>query len=260
MELRFDQIPAWISLPIVVAAVAALAIFGAWQVRKRHTLDELVQNNEIAGFKFGVIGVLYAVVLGMAVVAVWEDFKDAVSNAETEANLVGDLYRDVKGLEPASSDAMRSALKAYCVSVIQVEWPKMEAGERDPKTQALFEELFTTCLQINPRDDRENIVLAEVFSGLNRLADARRSRISDAHMRMPGLLWFTLIAGGGITITFTFFFGNRNWRAHCLMTALLSGMIAMMLFVIHEVDHPYGGSVRVKPDSIERVLKRIQSL
>ena len=77
-----------------MAAVAALAIFGAWQVRKRHTLDELVQNNEIAGFKFGVIGVLYAVVLGMAVVAVWEDFKDAVSNAETEANLVGDLYRD----------------------------------------------------------------------------------------------------------------------------------------------------------------------
>ena len=140
------------------------------------------------------------------------------------------------------------------------EWPKMEAGVRDPKTQALFEKLFTTCLQISPRDDRENIVLAEVFSGLNRLADARRSRISDAHMRMPGLLWFTLIAGGAITITFTFFFGNRNWRAHCLMTALLSGMIAMMLFVIHEVDHPSGGSVRVKPDSIERVLERIQSL
>jgi len=249
-----------VSLPVVVASVAAFAIFAAWQVRKRHTLEELVQNNEIAGFKFGVIGVLYAVVLGMAVVAVWEDFKDAVGNAEIEANLVGDLYRDVKGLDPASSDAMRGELKAYCVGVIDREWPKMEAGQRDPETQALFERLFTTCLQINPRDDRENIILAEVFSGLNRLADARRSRISDAQMRMPGLLWFTLIAGGAITITFTFFFGNRNWRAHCLMTALLSGMIAMMLFVIHEVDHPYGGAVKVRPESIERVLERIQTL
>ena len=260
MEPYFDRIPAWISLPIVVVTVAALSILGSWQIRKRHSLDELVQNNEIAGFKFGVIGVLYAVVLGMAVVAVWEDFKDALSTAEIESSLVGDLYRDVNGLDPASAKAMRAELLTYCEDVIESEWPKMDAGQRDPKTQASFEMLFTTVLKVEPKTPREQIVMAEVFSSLNKLADARRQRLSDSHERMPGLLWFTLICAGSVTIIFTFFFGNRNWRSHCIMTGLLSGLIAMLLFVIHEVDHPYGGSVRVTSESMERVYIRLQTL
>lgn len=260
MELLFDRIPAWISLPFVVVTVAALSILGSWQIRKRHSLEDLVQNNEIAGFKFGVIGVLYAVILGMAVVAVWEDFKDAVSTAEVESSLVGDLYRDVNGLDPASAKAMRAELLIYAENVIEREWPRMDNGLRDPRTQASFEALFTTCLKVEPKTPREQIVMAEVFSSLNRLADARRQRISDAHERMPGMLWFTLIIAGTVTIVFTFFFGNRNWRSHCIMTGLLSGLIAMLLFVIHEVDHPYAGSVRVTSGAMERVYLRLQTL
>jgi hypothetical protein len=42
--------------------------------RQRWRADRLKLNNEVAGFKFSVIGVLYVVLLAFVVIAVWENY------------------------------------------------------------------------------------------------------------------------------------------------------------------------------------------
>lgn len=260
MDRYFESLPTWVTLPIVVFGVACLAVWCSWMVRKRHPVEVLVENNEIAGFKFGVVGVLYAVMLGMAVVAVWEDYKDAGTNTAQEASLVGDLYRDAGGLNPVSAVPIRRQLLDYAKNVVNKEWDLLAVAERDPDTQQSFEELFALTLKVEPSNAREQIVLAEFFSGLNKLADARRQRLFDARETMPGILWLTLIVGGSITISFTFFFGNRNWAFHRLMTGMLAGLIAMLVFVIHEIDHPFSGSARLEPLAMQHVVDRLTGL
>jgi hypothetical protein len=52
-------------------------MFGPVVVRRYVTLENLAKNNEVAGFKFAVVGVLYAVLLAFAIIVVWERFSDA---------------------------------------------------------------------------------------------------------------------------------------------------------------------------------------
>ena len=56
-------------------------------------MDRLSLNNEVAGFKFAVIGVFYAVLLAFVVIAVWEDFRQTEATVRDEAKAAVDLHR-----------------------------------------------------------------------------------------------------------------------------------------------------------------------
>ena len=54
-------------------------------MRYRIGLERLTSNNEIAGFKFATVGVIYAVLLAFAVIVAWEKFSDAETAVIQEA-------------------------------------------------------------------------------------------------------------------------------------------------------------------------------
>ena len=68
--------PVWVLILLLILATA-LAMTGPFLVRSRVSLTQLRTNNEVAGFKFAVIGVLYAVLLAFVVIITWERFYDA---------------------------------------------------------------------------------------------------------------------------------------------------------------------------------------
>ena len=57
------SLPVWLSGLLLVGLTTVLAMVGPKLVRRYVTLEELSANNEVAGFKFAVVGVLYAVLL-----------------------------------------------------------------------------------------------------------------------------------------------------------------------------------------------------
>src|SRR5262249_58489490 len=67
--------PGWV-LILFLFLFTALAMAGPFLVRLRIRLQHLRGNNEVAGFKFAVIGVLYAVLLAFVVIIAWERFHD----------------------------------------------------------------------------------------------------------------------------------------------------------------------------------------
>jgi len=82
-------LPLWLSGILVVGLPTVLAMVGPILVRRYVTLEELAENNEVAGFKFAVVGVLYAVLLAFAIIVVWEKFSNAENNVATEAGGCG---------------------------------------------------------------------------------------------------------------------------------------------------------------------------
>ena len=67
--------PLWVTGLILTVGAAVygigLTLFARWM----YGVDRLKLNNEVAGFKFAVVGVFYAVMLAFVVIAVWEDFR-----------------------------------------------------------------------------------------------------------------------------------------------------------------------------------------
>src|SRR5436190_15171344 len=78
MTFFLTTLPLWLSAVILIVPTTLLAMAGPVIVRRYVEVNQLRTNNEVAGYKFATVGVLYAVLLAFAVV-VWEKFNQAES-------------------------------------------------------------------------------------------------------------------------------------------------------------------------------------
>ena len=256
MALYLAAQPLWMLGLLLVGLTTLLAMLGPVIVRRYVPLERLSTNNEVAGFKFATVGVIYAVLIAFAVIVVWEKFSDAESAVAQEAGATAALYRLTNGTGAADDgEAIRSRLSAYIRATIEDDWPAMARNEATPAGTQALTALYATVLTLTPHDDRQTVVLSEIFHQLDLVTQDRRKRIVLAEGIVPNIVWLVLLAGAFLTIGFTFFFGTENLRAQSLMAGLLALIIFMGLLVIVAIDFPFTGSVRVTPAALELVLR-----
>ena len=204
--------PLWI-LGLLVGLLTLAAMSGPLWVRRRVSLERLSTNNEVAGFKFATIGVIYAVLLGFAVITVWGKFSDAESNAGLEAGAAATIFRLARGIDGEASSALHARMTDYLRAAIAGDWPAMQLGRSSPEVTRALSDVYAALLQYQPKDARGAAVMAELLHQLDLLAHARRARIVVAAGIVPHIVWLVLFGGAIITIGFTFLFGTKNLRA-----------------------------------------------
>jgi uncharacterized protein DUF4239 len=223
------------------------------------TLEKLAENNEVAGFKFAVVGVLYAVLLAFAIIVVWERFSDAENNVAREAGAAGTIYRLSQGIDGQPGVALRGALTNYLRAVISEGWPAMERGSASISVGEALDGVYKALLTFES-PDRDTALVSEILHQLDTITEMRRARLSSAEGLVPGLIWPILFGGAVITIAYTFFFGSQNLGAQVLMTGMLSVMIFSGLLTAIVIDQPFAGVVKVKPHALTEVLEIFGSM
>ena len=246
--------PLWLSGLILLVPTTLVAMAGPVIVRRFIALDHLRTNNEVAGFKFATIGVIYAVLLAFAIIVVWERFNHAESDVATEAGAAAIVFRLAQGLEAAHDAAIGKATTAYLKAAIDKDWPAMEKGELSRETTQALNRIYDAVLKFHAVDTSEGVVIAEILRNLDQLSEARRERLVAATGIVPDIIWIVLIGGALLTIGFTFFFGTANLRAQSAMSGALSLLIFGGLMTIIVIDHPFAGPVKVRPEPIAAVL------
>ena len=247
--------PLWLSFSLLLGLTTLVAMAGPVLVRRRISLDRLRINNEVAGFKFATIGVLYAVLLAFAVIIVWEKFSEAERAVAQEAGAAATLYRLADGIGSNPGAAFRNGLTGYLRTAIAEDWPAMERGRASQAVTRALDAAYAALLTFTPSDSRGTALLTEALNQLDRMTQARRVRLVLAPGVVPGVLWFVLFIGAILTIGFTLFFGTENLRIQAMMTGILSFLIFSGLLVITVIDHPFAGPVRIQPEALSAVLE-----
>jgi hypothetical protein len=186
---------------------------------------------------------------------VWEKFQSAEVAVAQEAAAVAAIYRLSSGLNAQTAAALRDQVSAYAKGVIGEDWPAMERGEGSPVVTALLSAIYAAALSHDPATNRGTIALAAILRELDTVTDARRHRLGLASGIVPDVVWLVLVAGAGVTIAFTFFFGSRDLLAQVLMAGLLSFLISLGLVTIISIDRPFAGAAAVRPEALELVLR-----
>src|SRR6185436_17072773 len=128
LHLAHDT-PLWVTGLILTLGAAVYAIGLTLFSRWMYGVDRLKLNNEVAGFKFAVVGVFYAVLLAFVVIAVWEDFRKTEEAVRDEAKAAVDLHRITFALPVEGGAEIRTHLLVYVNDVREHEWLTMALGE-----------------------------------------------------------------------------------------------------------------------------------
>jgi hypothetical protein len=131
--------------------------------------------------------------------------------------------------------------------------------EETPAGWTLIGDIRESVQDIEPETQAEVQLYAEGLDQVQRLADARRSRLVAAEEGVPGVLWAVLIFGGVAAIGFTYLFGLENTWAHRLMVLTLAAVIGLVLFTIGAMEHPFSGGARIGTGAFELVLERFET-
>ena len=253
---------AWFLSLLLIGGTVPLSIAGTLIVRRLVGVEVLERHNEVAGFIYAVIGVLYAVLLGFTAIIVWEQFDKAQAGVDQEANQLADLYRHAQAFPDDTRRTLETQLRAYANLVVEKEWPAMaertsnsETWEMySPETWEMYNQLWRTYQQFQPQNDHERIWYAQSLTRLSQLGDQRRLRLLSSRSEgIPAVMWIALLGAGGVTIGFSFLFGTRSAVAQVLMTSALAMTIAVVLLSIVALEEPFRGITRVDPGAFDQV-------
>ena len=232
---------------------------GPFLVRRYVSLERLATNNEVAGFKFATLGVLYAVLLAFAVIVVWQRFHDAEHAVAAEAGAAATLVPPVLGmgergealrghLSRVPCGGGRSASGRRCSTAAPARPPPM----RSPScTRSPWATSRPTCAATGFQQ-------APCCASWASLTQARRDRLVMAAGAVPGIIWLVLFTGAVLTISFTFFFGTVNVRNQSLMTGALALLIFSVLVIAVAIDRPFAGPVQISAEPLLQISRHFQ--
>jgi Protein of unknown function (DUF4239) len=255
------QLPTIQAAPIAMAAAAILSIAGLLVFHRLVPHHLRSMHNDVAGFTLAIAGVIYAVLLAFIAVAVWQGYGQADVMVQTEANLVGDLYRDTAGLPDAQASKLRHLLYVYAETVVQEEWPALAAGsDEDAAGWQLLDSTHLTLVQLHPQDLGTASVQAGMLRSLNELYDARRGRFHSASVTLPPVLWWNLLAGAALLLVFSYLFGVPNLAMHAAMVSLLGATIGLVLVLIVLLAHPFRGDNHISAAAFNTLIRDVERM
>lgn len=247
--------PLWVAAVVLILPTTLFAMAGPWIVRRYVKLEHLKSNNEVAGFKFATVGVIYAVLLAFAILVVWERFNQADIDVASEAGAAATVFRLTQGLDAPHGAAIRKATTDYLKATVEKDWAAMDRAAASPEVTVALSGIYNAILRFHTVDFYEALVVADILRNVDHISEKRRQRLVAAAGVVPRVIWAVLFIGAFVTVGFTFFFGTPNLRAQSAMSGALAILIFAGLLTIVAIDHPFAGSVKVEPDALIAVIR-----
>jgi hypothetical protein len=208
--------------------------------RRRTGEDDPTETPDVIEYITMMIGVVYAIVLGLAMAGVWEERGVAEEWVRVEAQALHEVSTRAQAFPEDFRTTVTGQVDGYVSWVLDEEWPHMvENAELTEQGDALMEELRRTIALHEPRTTLE----AHGYHGLmDRAAaadEARTARGQSAESTMPGVVWFGLITGGLVALGMIFALQIQRSMRELVLAGLFSALIAFLLFLVWHFDEPF---------------------
>ena len=251
----------------MVGGTCLVALAGLELVQRLVPATSRQPHNDVAGFIYAALGVIYAVLLALVVIAVWEQYQAASETVEQESNAVAEIFWLGHRLPEPEGSHIQELARSYAEEVVHKEYPLMKQREAPLMTQTrgtpagwtIIDDIRASLQDFEPRTKADQQLYAEGLDQIESLNDARRMRLVAAEEGIPGVLWAVLIFGGVAAIGFTYLFGMENTWAHRLMVLTLAAVIGLVLFTIGVLEQPFSGGARISTGAFDLILERFET-
>ncbi|MFF4585084.1 hypothetical protein [Streptomyces sp. NPDC001388] len=237
--------PEWLVLTLAMLAACAVVIVVTF-VRDRTAAEDEdpSETPDVIEYMTMWIGVVYAIVLGLAIAGVWDARGSAEDHVQAEAQALHEISERVRVYPPDVRDRIREDVNTYVGHVVTTEWKAMaDRGEVTPRGDELLQRVRADVTDYRPRDDFQAQAYQPLLDQMAAADQARNARAGSTGATMPGVVWFGLLAGAVITIGMVFALQIRRTPRELVLAGLFSALIAFLLFLIWDFDAPYSRGI-----------------
>ncbi|MEV8031755.1 hypothetical protein [Streptomyces sp. NPDC086182] len=235
----------WLVLALAMAA-ACLVVLIVTLVRHRRAREDEdpTETPDVIEYMTMMIGVVYAIVLGLAIAGVWEARGGAQDHVQAEAQALHEISERVRVYPPDVRDRIRGDVGTYVHYVVTTEWKSMaEHGRVTAEGGRLLDRIRHDVTDYQPKSDFEAQAYQPLLDQVTATDTARSARADSTGATMPGVVWFGLITGAVVTVGMIFALQIRRTARELILAGLFSALIAFLLFLIWDFDAPYSRGI-----------------
>ncbi|MEU9207342.1 hypothetical protein AB0D27_05170 [Streptomyces sp. NPDC048415] len=235
----------WLVLALAMAAACVVVLIVALVRHRRAPEDEdPSETPDVIEYMTMMIGVVYAIVLGLAIAGVWEARGGAQDRVQTEAQALHEISERVRVYPPDVRERIRDDVNAYVSHVVHTEWKSMaDQGHVTAQGGRLFDRIRQDVTDYQPKTDFEAQAYQPLVDQVTTADAARNARADSTGATMPGVVWFGLITGAVVTVGMVFALQIRRTPRELILAGLFSALIAFLLFLIWDFDAPYSRGI-----------------
>ncbi|MEV0369999.1 hypothetical protein AB0I10_09265 [Streptomyces sp. NPDC050636] len=231
----------WFVLALAMAASCGVVLtITVLKQRRIGEDDDPSETPDVIEYMTMMVGVVYAIVLGLAIAGVWEARTAAEDTVQAEAQALHEVSARARAYPAPVRERIRTDVNAYVSHVVKKEWKVMaDKGELTPRGTDLLAKVRADVTDYHPRNDFEGQSYQPLIDQVAVADGARYARNGAAGSTLPSMVWFGLVAGGAITIGVIFTLQIRRSGRELLMAGLFSALIAFLLFLVWDFDSPF---------------------
>ncbi|EKX66491.1 DUF4239 domain-containing protein [Streptomyces ipomoeae] len=231
----------WLVLTLAMGAACLVVLVVA--VVRHHAAPEDEDPSEtpdVIEYITMMIGVVYAIVLGLAIAGVWEARSVAQDHVQAEAQALHEIHERVRVYPAEVRDRIRGDIDTYVGHVVTTEWKVMsKKGEMTERGTELLRTVRRDVTDYEPRNDFEAQAYQPVLDQMAAADAARNARADSTGETLPGVVWFGLVTGAVVTVGMVFALQIRRTARELILAGLFSALIAFLLFLVWDFDAPY---------------------
>ncbi|WP_199551599.1 DUF4239 domain-containing protein [Streptomyces sp. N35] len=243
--------PPWLVMLCAVAAIGAVIYLTTGLVQRRvGEDDDPSQTPDVIEYMTMMIGVVYAIVLGLAIAGVWEARGSAQTVVDTEAQALHEVYERAEVFPEKERTAIRDSVDAYVTYAVGTEWSHLSEQHRmTDEGNRLFTAVRRAVQESEPRNELQGQAYAPMTDQVAIADDARTARASAAEPTMPGVVWLGLVTGALVSIGMVFALQIRRTPRELIVAGLYSALFAFLLYLIWDMDTPFSRSMAIGTDA-----------
>jgi hypothetical protein len=214
------------------------------------------ETEDVVRLGMGVIATISAMTIGLLLAAAKGSFESKnVELRQFSADLIL-LDRQLAHYGPEAKEA-RDLLRRYTRAKIDSLWPDQTSRPApDPNSWLLLEDVQDRLRELVPQGDAQRWLQARALQLSGDLARARWLMVEQMGPSIPEPLLVIVVFG--LTIVFISFglFSLRN--ATVTAALFVCGLsVAGFLFLILEMEHPFGGLIQISSGPMRDALARL---
>jgi hypothetical protein len=242
---------------LITLGVTAVTITAMLAVRRRAPEGSYFSDGDRASGVFGVLAAGFSILLGFIIFLAFTSYDQSRTGAETEALMITQQVETAQLFPDDTASTLTGQLICYGRSVIEDEWPRMEAGTIGDAINPWGVAQFTTLDSLEPATAAEESAYDQWLGQTSAREGARLDRVHGAVGVIPTTIWIVLFFIAGVIFLFMLFFADPAEGAitQAMLMGAVTSVIAMLFLLLAALDNPFRGGVGgLKPVAMERTL------